>query len=264
MSNAKYITQEQLADLSQRKNPILTKIKLIIDNSQFNVGDFVIKLEKSYDWDTDKLPDEFTPEYIDYNLKVPQKFVCVHIDDEGVRYLKELEENNLEGIEDQEVIDVFSGTNFFDDEDNQDVSCFVVDPEYQDHLLISPDLEYDPSASYAEAQERFNSLEEKNADIQEFFATVKDAEDFLKNVKVGDTIYDESGDPIVVSKVENKTLKKKDYHWKAYNNFKMPSYTEITGTITDSDGDSYEVNWTPASLAGNSIFTQKPFTMDDV
>lgn len=256
-----FITAEQIQEINENPNTILSKIKLLIDSTQFNVGDYVIKKTRSYDWDNDKYHDEWETDTIYSVPGCPQKYLCVYIDGDGARWLKELEDNSLEGIENTEPFSVLSSIDLDDDTGEQ--VMFTVDPDYQDHLLIGGGEPFDPAESIKKFEEKVEKLEELNASIGNFIGTLKEGEEYLRALKIGDVVYSEHG-TFTVTKIETNKVKKKDHWFKKYMAYGMEETTLVTGDFVDEDGDKYENTMHSTQMQGETLYSQKPFTIDQV
>lgn len=201
------------------------------DTLKFEVGDVLIKLFRRYE-DSDKI--KWVPENIASNTKMPQRYVYIFEDEEGIGYFKKLLLSN--GTLGKEL---FSITDF-----DFESTRFEVDPEYAEHTLL--DAEFDIKELRKKALEGRKIATKMNRKMGKKLSTLKEINDFLEQFKVGDTFYTTSDftgryqnsykiDKL--EKVETKTLNA-DYRNYSWERFRDKNKGAVDTTYT------YKVHYT--------------------
>ncbi len=219
--------QSQL-DASVRDNQV-RKWLAVRDTLKFEVGDVLLKMIPK--WGEDGV---WQPENIQSDTKMPQRYVYIFEDDQGIGYFKKLllSDGSL-GKE------LFRITDF-----DFERTRFQVDPEYAEHTLL--DAEFDIKELRKKALEGRKIATKMNRKMGKKFTTLKDMNEFFDQLNVGDTFYT-TGDWTgryqnqykidKIEKVEVKTLNA-DYRNYSWDRFKEKHKDGINDTYT------YKIHYT--------------------
>lgn len=164
-----------------------------MDNLKFKVGDILIK--KVYNEDTDAMGD-VTPswETDTYDIGAPVKYVYAFENKLGIGYIKELKPDGKGPTRAQPVC----MTEVFRDRER-----VQLDPEYAEHLLLSPEEEFKYHATYERMAAYREEALKKNKELivrtkeparlnkygEASYDDSKTFKEFWKDLKVGDIVY---------------------------------------------------------------------------
>ncbi len=223
--------EEQKQLNSAVSNNQVRKWLAVRDTLKFEIGDVLIKLFRRYG-DGDKIT--WVPENIASDTKMPQRYVYIFEDEEGIGYFKKLLLSN--GTLGKEL---FSITDF-----DFDSTRFEVDPEYAEHTLL--DAEFDIKELRKKALEGRKIATKMNRKMGKKLTTLKDMNDFLEGLNVGDTFYT-TGDytgryqqHYKIDKLEKVEVKSLNADYRNYNweRFKEKNKSAVDTSYT------YKVHYT--------------------
>jgi hypothetical protein len=112
----------------------------------FNVGDIIVHYRKDWDWD-DENKFKLIPQKI--------KFVCVHVDEYKVAYVRRI---NL--TKDEPGKEIFCMADF--DHIN---NAYQLDPNYAEHLILSPDEKFNPNQSHKDKIKETKRVDKLNKNL---------------------------------------------------------------------------------------------------
>lgn len=176
---------DQKAIEAATKKSVVYKWLNIKDSINFNVGDYVVKYTPHWDnWDDegDYTKVKWKPEVISYLCPVPKKYMVVHVDEYQVPFVKLVGKN---GKPTGRLICLASQT-FISGK-----SFFKIDQDYADHCLLADPAvtPFDPNTTLNKYREFEKEVEEFNESIRIKFKDIKEAHDWIKKQRKGDTFY---------------------------------------------------------------------------
>lgn len=145
------------------------------ENMKFEVGDVLLRYTEQYDEAADKYI--LKPEPISYGNKMPQRYVYIHEDKNGVGFIKKL--RTSDGKLGKEL---FCLTDF----DYSDTR-FEVDPEYAEHSLLGE--EFNIRDVHKKSLEGRKIIIKMNRKIGKKLPTLLDKNMFFDDLKKGDYFY---------------------------------------------------------------------------
>lgn len=241
-----------------------TKMWLQIKSElKFEVGDVLVKLFKRYDRETSTT--KWITENIQSDFKMPQRYVYVHEDENGIGFIKPLR------ISDGTLgKDLLCLTDF-----DYRETRFQVDPEYAEHMLL--DAEFDITAIRKKANEGRKVVIKMNRKLGVKPKNLGDWNNFFESLKTGDKFWvteDYTGrwnkeytfiskKKITIAALEREN----DWDWGAYRD-KLKENSILLGA-TDTykikySQDAYpdRESWT-FSWGGCCVFKSKPGNAKD-
>lgn len=173
---------------------------------------------------------------------LPYKYVYVFENKLGVGYIRRLSVNG------KKFVDVPICVLNFDPAKTR----FSLDPEYADHILLSPDeADFDAKSRYAEIKKRRERIHRKNKKARLYFSDAQACNEWLKSLNIGDKLWRGSNlgnigkEPMHVHKVY--VDKNPDLSW--------------LQVLSSPNGYPYKQN--VKQLMGSNIFTSRPFFLDE-
>lgn len=142
MSKRNLTDREKNVIQYQQKNCPVVRFLQSKDKLSFSTGDYLIKLNRIY--------DRWVPEPVSNVSSVPKKFICIHEDQYGIRYIKPLSST---GIELSTIIPI---TEFNED------SYYTIDPEYADHIILNGENNFNAAAQKKTEKQRRDLITRKN------------------------------------------------------------------------------------------------------
>lgn len=162
-------------EYDSKNNPVVRYLKLK-EEHQFNIGDVLVRQYARYTGDgTDNV--HWDTEMVSRASKVPKKFLYVYENEQGVGYVKQLRSNGS-GV----------GTGITCLANTAYNARYVVDPDYQDHIIIG-EGEFDYKAAFKEARARRQEILKENKKILEKTNTYRAVNAALAQLKVGDEFW---------------------------------------------------------------------------
>ena len=136
-----YMTEEEIvaaARASRNGNAdIIFRALTALKNKNFKEGDFLIRINAKWDWDSDNNKKWQIEPFSESNA-TPRKYKIVYVDEFGIPFLRRVLFNGLLANE------MFCMTNF-----DLDWVEFLIDPDSIDHILLSDDDDvFDPLLAY--------------------------------------------------------------------------------------------------------------------
>lgn len=173
----------ELSDLDKqsisrdRTQDVVTRYLAHIDSMRFRVGDVLNKQYRAWNPHHDTT---WTTEMVSSTCRTPSKFIYVHENEQGVGYIKRLK---ADGTGPTDKLICMSSVNF---------TCerFVIDQEYADHMLLTPDEDFDYSKSYKQLKQKLRYVTNQNKRYELSFTSEQEVINFLTNkISVGTTMW---------------------------------------------------------------------------
>lgn len=143
------------------------------DSLGFGVGDYLIKVHKR---GTPEDP-KWEPEVISGVSNQPKRFLCVHEDEYGIKYIKPLTSLGKELPYITPVTEM------------NDWTRYQVDPEFAEHIILNDENEFDFSAKYKQDKARRDAITRKNKKIAKKINNIAEADKLLSSLSIGDKIW---------------------------------------------------------------------------
>lgn len=158
-----------------KKNPV-RKYLLNKDSFNFEVGDILIKKNAKYNYNTQTY-DSWEPEPISSSNKMAQRYVCIHKDEVGIPYMKQLKVSTGKlGT------DVYCVTDY-----DVEHSRFEVDPEYAERIFL--DADFDIKNIHNQSLEARKIITKMNRKIGVKPDNLKGFNDFFAGLTAGDKFW---------------------------------------------------------------------------
>jgi len=161
----------------------------------FNIGDVLIK--KFIPWNDGS---KVEVERVSKSSNAPKKYMCIHIDNYGVPYVKHLKVDGTlaEGI--HSVCDM-----------GLDSSWYEADPEFAEHILLGEDEKYDPLEKFRLDKEQRNKIKEANRRIREKTNTREEIKNLIDKISVGSYFWISDQRDTCLDITEYKVLTKHEH-----------------------------------------------------
>lgn len=223
------------------------------DQMNFTVGDYLIKVHKRF---KDGVADEFywEPETISHVSSQPKRFICIHEDEYGIKYIKPLTSMG------KELPNVIQLT------ECNDWIRYEVDPEFAEHIILSDEEGFDFSEKRKQDKARRDAITKKNTKISEKLRTVEQADALFASLKPGDKIWfgytvpsTAESTPWTVVAINKKAASS------YYGNTRKETY-EITcqQDYANAPGGKFTRQWTSESFTGHVIMRTEPYKYETV
>lgn len=216
----------------------------------FQVGDFVIKMNKNYQ-------DKWKVETISHVSDIPKRFICIHEDEYGIKYLKQLTSMGDELPLIIQLTDINEWTRY------------QVDPEYAEHIMLSDGEDFTFADKRKEEKARREQITRKNKKISTKTNDLDLIDQIFKDLKSGDKFWFSYNIPEAVSggyylfrgiiPVKNQ--------WSPH---RAPSASRVDTWQIEFEGP-FEKEWGPTKekltseeFADQVIFTKEPFSYETI
>lgn len=210
-----------------KKNPV-RKFLMNKDLFNFEVGDVLVKKTARYNHTT-QIYDLWQAEPISSSNKMAQRYVCVHKDEVGIAYLKQLKVSTGKLGE-----DTFCVTDY----DFEHIR-FEVDPEYAENIFL--DAEFDIKQIHSASLEARKIVTKMNRKSGIKPKSLKGFNDFFAGMGVGDKFWVTADftarwcQEYTIMKLETVTTteleRQSDLNWRHYKN----RFTNANGVCTIDD-----------------------------
>lgn len=169
--------EQRHLDKTVENNPV-RRFLMNKDNYNFEIGDVLVKMTHRYDSIIEN--KKWVNEPISSDNPMAQRYVFIFKDEYGIGYMKRLQVStgNLGS-------DIYS----LSDYDYKYVR-FQVDPEYAERMFL--DADFDIKTIHKASLEARKIVTKINRKSGIKFKSLKDGNDFFKDLKVGDTYYTSS------------------------------------------------------------------------
>lgn len=221
MSNHKLTNQEK-AYIQGREQGLRETINLLQKLAQFKEGDFLIAYHK------DRY-NESRDQQVKNSYGAPKKFTVVHVDANGVPYMKELNKN---GEPTGVIISPIHADHGFQTIRGSDYR-FEVDPDFIDATIMADEENYDPTAIHRSRGNAFKEITKHNKSLKVNVNEPKELLVYLQSLKAGDVIWRSIRNHFTILSIDPIPTTHGGTHIKDYTNF---------GTAQDSKGNVFDLN----------------------
>lgn len=164
------LTPEEIKTITvQQNNSPVVRYLRTRDKFRFSVGDFLIKKVLR--------GDKWGVETISHVSSQPKRYICIHEDEYGIKYIKSLSSFG----EELPVIHILS--------DVDDYTQYEVDPEYAEHIILDGDGKFDFSEKRKEAKALRDQITKKNKKISIRTYKIEEIDQLIEKLKVGDKVW---------------------------------------------------------------------------
>ncbi len=191
MGKAK-LTSHELEYIKERERAMTETINTLRNLSRFREGDYLIAFHFAHGYgDNKKRP-------VANSYGVPKKFIVVHVDSNGVPYMKELSKNGDATGGVISPVRVDGGYSMI----KQAEYVFEVDPDYADAIILDDQENFNATEKLKVKSDTFKEIAEHNKKLKINCIDMKILAAFFSNVKVGDTLWRSNTSFYVVSKID--------------------------------------------------------------
>jgi hypothetical protein len=237
-------------ELDKKRHPVVRYL-VNQDNLKFNIGDILIRQRARW-----KNADDIVweNEAVSTVSNAPKKFIYAFENEVGVGYVKQLRATG-KGYTDSLICLADVDTSH---------TRFVIDPDYQDHILIG-DGNFEHSKFFHEDKKRRQEILKKNKALLTPTGTWAQVNDALATLKVGDKIWYGSDvyravkSPYTILKISSKPLKSMGT-WEVYGN---DNTTDTMYEIKVTNKDKIDRTMSTSYLAKGKLFLQEPLPFED-
>lgn len=234
--NKRELTEEDIKIIKshQECSPV---VKFLKNKSKFNftVGDYLIKLNKSHD-------DKWEIEKISGISSQSKRFICIHEDEYGIKYIKPLTSLGTELPYINQLTDV------------SDWTRYEVDPEYAEHIILDGESDFDFSSQRKAELSRRNAITRKNKKISEKINSAEQAEAFIRSRKPGDKVWLGWNIP------EAASSEPMTFH--ALAEIKNWNTKEQGAQFLYKNGNTYSMSFN--SMVGSIVFVVEPYSYETI
>lgn len=186
------LSQYELDYIKERERAMTETINTLRNLSRFKDGDYLIAFHFASGYgDTKKRP-------VTNSYGVPKKFLVVHVDINGVPYMKELNKHGEATGNIISPIRVDGGYSMV----KQAEYVFEVDPEYADSIILDDQENFNATEILKAKSDNFKEIAEHNKKLKVNCIDMKILAAFFATVNVGDTLWRSNTSYYVVSKID--------------------------------------------------------------
>lgn len=235
------LSDHELEFIKEREEVVKETLNELKKVQEFKVDDYLIAFRKEY------YSNKVTQVKNSYDA--PKKYQVVHVDSNGIPYIKELNKKGSPIGQLMCPVDVHEGGGRI--VRNTDMR-FEVDPDYTDSIIMMDEENYDSSQVHRMKSDTFKEITEHNKkhkvkcgdlkEVAEFFSTVTSGMVLYKSIKTHFTVLEINaiprdsanrlkGEPTFMKiqdskgKINNVSLK--DFQYKALYTARPRSYNEL-------------------------------------
>lgn len=159
----------EFAEAAKRFNTVVNYL-MRRHELNFTVGDYLIKEVKHY--------DEWSVQTVSSVSKIPKRFLCVHEDEFGIKYVRALSSTG------QRLPTIMAMT------DLSDYERYVLDPEYAEHIIFNgEDQEYDFASGKKQEKAHRLKISKLNRQMAEFFSSEEEIKERFSSLPIGSIVY---------------------------------------------------------------------------
>jgi hypothetical protein len=186
------INPEEMEEIKRNEAEVAHLLESLESARRFNLGDYLIRY----------MGEDTCPELNSYFVE--RRFQVVHVDKNGVCYVKE-----VMGGKTSSWIMTLANLRFSIDEAHNGgdyVYRYTLDPLYEDHIIMQQEGKYDPASLQQDKSNIFKEITAHNKAHKVRTSSGLYALKFLKTVRVGDTLWFSNVTSFIVQEI--KTLPK--------------------------------------------------------
>ncbi len=252
MSQRELTDEEKKFIKAQQDSSPVVKFFRTKNDINFSVGDFLIKVNRRND---EYGGHKWEPETISHVSAQPKRFVCIHEDEYGIKYLKPL---TSMGKELPNVIQLTEAN---------DWTRYVVDPEFAEHIILGEESEFDFSEKRKQDKARRDAITKKNKKIAERIRFIEQADALIVSLKPGSKIWFDYTIPGAAEsepwEVVSSTKKKLNYS--SYGGNRKETYEVILRKpYTNGPGGWHTREFASESLVGQAVIRTEPYKYETV
>lgn len=186
------LSRHELDYIREREKAMMETINTLRNLSQFKEGDFLVayKFAGSYG-DYKKRP-------VTNSYGVPKKFIVVHVDSNGIPYMKELNKSGDATGPVLSPVRADGGYSII----KQAEYVFEIDPEYTDAIILDDQENFNATEVLKAKSDNFKEIAEHNKKLKVNCIDMKALAAFFGTVKVGDTLWRSNVSYYVVTKID--------------------------------------------------------------
>lgn len=178
----KNLSKQDLEFIADKESVVEATVQALDKVRQFKEGDFLLGFE-DIGW------GERSWKPMTNSYGVAKKFQVVHLDKNGIPYIKEL---NKAGNPVGHIICPIESIS--DDYDNIGIRLdpstnFIIDTDYVDSVIMMDEENYDPMRNMREKSSLYKEIQSHNKSLRVCVDSHDDVRKFFDNVKVGDVFY---------------------------------------------------------------------------
>lgn len=181
------LTTDEKEYVAERERGLRVTINALKEISQFKRGDFLIAFERDYDYSAvGMLRGERTKSrQVVNSYGAPKKYTVVHVDGNGIPYMKELNKKGLPAGQLISPIRVDGGYR----EIKAGRYRFEIDPDYAESIIMDNEAGFNATLIHKAKSDAFKEITKHNKSIKLKFKSDAELLQFLKTLKVGDQFY---------------------------------------------------------------------------
>lgn len=179
MSKKYHLNPQEAEFIRNRSKEIASILDAISKATKFKEGDFLIAFEP------DRWSGSNKRRLITNSYGAAKKYTVVHVDSNGIAYIKEL---NKKGNPVGQLISTIHFDGGFRSARDEQIE-FEVDPDFTDAIIMSDEDNYDAAMIQRMKSDLFKEITEHNKSLKINCHDQQELIKFLQSLKVGDVIY---------------------------------------------------------------------------
>lgn len=220
MANKNNLSPHEMEIIKRNEAGMSQTLRVLQEVTQFKVGDFLIAFHRNH-WEGNR---QVTNSY-----GAPKKFTVVHVDSNGIPYMKEL---NKKG-EPTGIIIASVRLEGGYSQLKEGEYRFEVDPDYTDSIIMQDEENYDATLVHRMKGDLFKEITAHNKSIKIKTNDTPTLINFLQNLKVGDVIWKSIKTNLTVIELQPIPL--------THRGTRLAEYT-VFGKVRDSKGKEHELD----------------------
>lgn len=240
------LTPRDLAQINDYNEEIAEIVKSIEESRRFKMGDYLILIETHYGSDV--------PQVKMNSYGVPIKFKVVHVSEQGVAFIKQL---NKQGDTCGPIMTCVRDGHW----DGNPRASFELDPDYADALLLQ-DEAYDPTQLHKIKQAAWKEIIRHNKACKVPTNELKHIIKFFKEVEVGTTLWTSNTNYFLVQ--GKQTMSAKEYNKSAPLAQQTPLRSrELTVlSVVDKNGNAKDI--VADYFEYKALYKERPRTLKEL
>lgn len=219
------------------------------ETANFSIGDILI-CQRSWNQYDEVGERKWTTEYTSETTKVPAKYIYVYENEIGIGYVKRLVANG-KGLGHQLICLV---------EINHSNMRFIIDPDYQDSVLLGDDT-YSYNNALKDAQKAKRAIDKKNKPLLVDTRTWESINAAFATLKPGDTVWDGwSSQEASKRAITVISIEKKSKH--TYSANKHAPCLDFYAIELTHSGHPHKYKEETEHFVGRKLFLTQPFMYD--
>jgi hypothetical protein len=237
------LTQQELQYIKERERGLTETINTLKDVSRFKEGDFLIAFHYASNWGDTRRRQVLN------SYGAPKKFTVVHVDCNGIPYMKEL---NKKGLPTGNLICSVKVDDGYRKIKHAEYR-FEVDPDYADSIIMADEDNYDASQIHRMKGDLFKDITKHNKSLKIKVNDPQTLMSFLQYLKVGDVLWRSSKTNITIIQLDPIPTT---------HNGKRLDENKTFGKARDSKGK--EINLSGWYFRCSAIYTGQPRSYNEL